>query len=223
VSIILFNTVVQLQTTEFTSTTIFVVLGKFIILGVVSLSIGAVIGMLTSFSFKWAPFLKVNAVIETFIIFASSLASYFISSSIKIAGLEMSGIISLLTCGIVQSHYTYYNLSPQGKTCSTLCVSFLGTACEAAVYTYVGLALYAQVSSWWSWTFIGAQVIIIIVGRVCAIIVTFYMFSLCFRKKTIKFRELMFITYAGMIRGAIAFALVLRIPVCYKDTDEGCI
>lgn len=132
----------------------------------------------------------------------------------------MSGIISLLVCGIVQSHYTYYNLSPQGKTCSTLCVSFLGTACEAAVYTYVGLALYSQVSNWWSWTFIGAQLVIIIVGRITAVIFTFYMFSICFRKKTIKFQELMFITYAGMIRGAIAFALVLRIPV-ETETEPG--
>jgi len=162
-------------------------------------------------------------VIETFLIFAFSLASYFVSNSIEIAGLEMSGIISLLTCGIVQSHYTYYNLSPQGKTCSTLCVSFLGTACEAAVYTYVGLALYSQVSNWWSWTFIGAQLVIIIVGRITAVIFTFYMFSICFRKKTIKFQELMFITYAGMIRGAIAFALVLRIPVCTETKPEGCI
>jgi len=39
------------------------------------------------------------------------------------------------------------------------------------------------------------------------------MFRLCFKKKTINFRELCFITYAGMIRGAIAFALVLKIPV----------
>jgi len=186
----------------------------------VSLTVGLIFGFMTSFLFKHAPFLKVNAVIETFLIFAFSLASYFVSNSIEILGLEMSGIISLLVCGIVQSHYTYYNLSPQGKTCSTLCVSFLGTACEAAVYTYVGLALYSQVSNWWSWTFIGAQLVIIIVGRITAVIFTFYMFSICFRKKTIKFQELMFITYAGMIRGAIAFALVLRIPV-ETDTKPG--
>jgi len=189
----------------------------------VSLSVGLVMGLLTSFVFKHAPFLKVNAVIETFLMIAFSLASYFISSSIKIAGLEMSGIISLLTCGIVQSHYTYYNMSPQGKTCSTLVVSFLGTMCEAAVYSYVGIALYSQIPQWWSWSFIGAQTAIIIVGRCIAVIGTFYAFTLCFRKKTILFKELLFICYAGMIRGAIAFALVLKIPVCDTAADEGCI
>jgi len=185
VSIILFNTVVSLQTVEFAWYTIFIIIGKFLILGVVSLTVGIVIGLLNSFVFKNAPFLRVNAVIEAFLMIAFSLASYFISQSIIIAGLEMSGIISLLSCGIVQSHYTYYNMSPQGKTCSTLVVSFLGTMCEAAVYSYVGIALYSQIPSWWSWQFIGAQTVIIIVGRVVAVFFTFYMFTICFRKKTI--------------------------------------
>lgn len=52
------------------------------------------------------------------------------------------------------------------------------------------------------------------VGRIIAVFGTFYLFSLCFRKKTISFKELIFISYGGMIRGAIAFALVLTIPHC---------
>ena len=95
--------------------------------------------------------------------------------------------------------------------------------CEAAVYSYVGIALYSQIPSWWSWQFIAAQTVIIILGRIVAVFITFYMFRLCFRKKTIAFKELCFITYAGMIRGAIAFALVLKIPVCETKLDEGCI
>lgn len=66
---------------------------------------------------------------------------------------------------------------------------------------------------------------IIIAGRIIAVFFTFYAFTLCFKKRTIKFKELCFICYAGMIRGAIAFALVLRIPVCdpAKPGEEGCI
>jgi len=187
-----------------------VILGKFVMLGVVSLTIGLFFGTLTSFIFKHVTFLRGNAIIETFIMFSFSLLSYFVSDSIKITGLEMSGIISLLTCGIVQSHYTYYNMSPQGKTAATLTISFLGTAAEAGVYSYIGIALYSLIPTWWSISFISAQLLIIIVGRWCAIMFVFYTGRLCCcRKKTISFRELNFITYAGMIRGAIAFALVL--------------
>ena len=112
-------------------------------LGIVSLSIGLFFGFFTSYIFKNASFLRVNAITETFLLFTFCMISYFVSSLIKIQGIEMSGIISLLTCGIVQSHYTYYNLSPQGKTSSTLTITFLGTAAEAGVYSYVGIALYS--------------------------------------------------------------------------------
>jgi NhaP-type Na+/H+ or K+/H+ antiporter len=57
------------------------------------------------------------------------------------------------------------------------------------------------------------QFFIIVVGRFIAVFGTFYLFRLCFKKKTISARELCFVIYAGMIRGAIAFALVLKIPV----------
>ena len=212
VSIILFNTVVRLQTVEFQSYTIFVILGQFIMLGVVSLLIGVLFGLGSSYLFKACSFLRGNAILETFVLFSFSMGSYFVSNAIIISGIEMSGIISLLTCGIVQSHYAYYNLSPQGKTCSTLTISFIGTVAEAGVYSYVGIALYAAIATWWSAYFIIAQTVIIIVGRLVAIFFSFYLFRLCFRKKTINFRELTFISYAGMIRGAIAFALVLEIP-----------
>lgn len=123
-------------------------------LGIVSLSIGLFFGFITSLVFRNLHFLRVNAITETFLIFTFSMISYFVSSMVKISGIEMSGIISLLTCGIVQSHYTYYNLSPQGKTTSTLTVAFLGTAAEAGVYSYVGIALYSQIPSYWSFSFI---------------------------------------------------------------------
>ena len=112
-------------------------------LGIVSLVIGLVFGFVTSFIFKHFRFLRINPIIEAFLLFAFSMVSYFGSDLTVIAGIEMSGIISLLTCGIVQSHYTYYNMSPQGKVCATLTITFLGTAAEAGVYSYIGIALYS--------------------------------------------------------------------------------
>ena len=85
-------------------------------------------------------------------------------------------------------------------------------SCEAAVYSYIGIGLYATIPEWWSFSWSIIQLAIIFVGRIIGVLATFYTFRLCFRKKTISFRELLFITYAGMIRGAIAFALVLKIP-----------
>ena len=71
------------------------------LLGIVSLTVGLVFGFITSFMFKFSPFLRGNAVIETFLIFSFSILSYFVSDCIVLAGIQMSGIISLLTCGII--------------------------------------------------------------------------------------------------------------------------
>lgn len=78
-----------------------------------SISVGLFFGMTLALLFKHVRFLTSTPMIETFLIFAFCYTSYFVSDLIKLPnGLEMSGIISLLTCGIVSAHYTYYNISP---------------------------------------------------------------------------------------------------------------
>ncbi len=155
VSIILFNTVNSLQGSSFYWYTPFVILGQFLLLGVVSIAVGLIFGLSLSLIFKYCRFLTISPTIEAFMIFAFCYVSYFTSNMISLPnGLEMSGIISLLTCAIVSAHYTYYNISPQGKQACTLSFSFIGEMAEAAVYSYVGLALYSTIPTWWSWSFI---------------------------------------------------------------------
>lgn len=112
VSLILFNTMLEVQSMDFQWFTPFVIFGEFLLLGIIALLIGVIFGFFTSFVFKYASFTRVNAITETFLLFAFSVSSYYVAESIKIAGIRMKGIISLLVCGIVQSQYTYYNLSP---------------------------------------------------------------------------------------------------------------
>jgi sodium/hydrogen exchanger-like protein 6/7/sodium/hydrogen exchanger 8 len=124
------------------------------------------------------------------------------------------------------AHYTWYNLSPQGKTISSITVSVLGSAAEAIVFAYIGLCVFTYATKStsgnrsdhvWSASFICWMVAIIIVGRISAISIAHTLFGLCSRGKSdYNCKELIFIMYGGMIRGAIAFALVLKIP------SDGC-
>lgn len=212
VSIVLFNTVLLINETSFKAVTPFIIFLQFFSLAIVSIAIGVAFGFTTSLMIKHMRSLTISAVTETFIMFIMGFMAYFTSNATKILGLEMSGIISLLTCSIIQSHYTWYNLSPQGKATSVVTYAFLGHTAEAAVYSYVGISLYNAIPGWWSFDWIAVQMAIIIFGRIVGVFCTFYLFRLCFKKKTISFKELCFITYGGMIRGAIAFALVLVIP-----------
>lgn len=91
-------------------------------------------------------------------------------------------------------------------------VAFLGQASEAAVYSYIGISLYFTIPTWWSISWSVAFSLIVIFGRIIGVFGTFYLFLFCFKKQTISFWELSFICWGGMIRGAIAFGLVMKIP-----------
>jgi len=63
--------------------------------------------------------------------------------------------------------------------------------------------------------------LVIIIGRIMAVWMVHGMFRFCCCKmKDIDIKELIFISYGGMIRGAIAFGLVLKIPE-EADPDHG--
>jgi sodium/hydrogen exchanger-like protein 6/7/sodium/hydrogen exchanger 8 len=215
VSIILFNTVSGLRSQDFTPSTPFTIIGNFIVLAASSLAIGLVFGILSSFLFKYARFLCHSAITETILLLLIAFIGYYISES-----LQFSGIISLLACGISMAHYTWYNLSPQGKTISSVTFSILGSIAESIVFAYIGLCVFTYSKGkgaeeddnyYWSFSFIIWMTVIVIVGRIAAVFTAHGLFSLCQKKKDITIRELGFISYGGMIRGAIAFGLVLKI------------
>lgn len=101
VSIILFNTILSLQSVTFTNWTPFLILFQFTILGLVSLTYGLLFGFFNSWIFKHLHFLTENAVTETFVICSVSMMAYFCAEMTVILNINMSGIIALLTCGIV--------------------------------------------------------------------------------------------------------------------------
>lgn len=79
VSIVLFNTVLALQSIQFSASTPFTILLQFFSLAVVSIAIGVFFGMITSLMFKHMRFLTISAVTETFILLAAGLLSYFVA------------------------------------------------------------------------------------------------------------------------------------------------
>jgi NhaP-type Na+/H+ or K+/H+ antiporter len=118
------------------------------------------------------------------------------------------------------AHYTWYNLSPQGKTISSITFSILGSAAESLTFSYIGLCTFTYApkqndigddNNYWSVSLILYLTGIIIVGRLITVFFVEGMFKLCSKKSNINLKELIFISYGGMIRGAIAFGLVLKL------------
>jgi NhaP-type Na+/H+ or K+/H+ antiporter len=108
VSIILFNTVYNFAGpgSTFSSWTPFAIVLSFIMLTIGSMLIGLVVGFTSSLVFKHFRFLTNSPIIECNMVFCLAYVSYSISELF-----EFSGIITLLTTGIVMGHFTWYNLS----------------------------------------------------------------------------------------------------------------
>ena len=206
VSIILFNTVLKYTavTSVITAVTPFKIMLNFLNLGLASIGIGVLFGLISSYILKSFRVFSQNPVSEAMIIFSFAYLSYVLGELV-----EASGIITLLTCGVVMAKYSWYNLSPQGKQSSFIVFQFLGTATEAFVFSYLGLTFFSYSDFSWSPSLFLVELAIIIVGRFIGTVGLVSMLQCCGFKSGISLKELIFIWYAGMIRGAIAFGLVV--------------
>lgn len=100
---------------------------------------------------------------------------------------------------------------------------FLGFLAEGFVFSYLGLTFFSYRYMPFSVSFIGVMFAIVVIGRGLATMGIISLLKLCRYEKNatspLNYRELTFIWCAGLIRGAIAFGLVLRIDDSYAARD----
>lgn len=94
---------------------------------------------------------------------------------------------------------------------------FLGFITEAFVFIYLGLTFFSYGELTWSFHLFIIELVILIFGRFLGTVCMFLVMKALGYNSGIPLRELVFIWYAGMIRGAIAFGLVLRIDSPNRD------
>lgn len=91
------------------------VLGSFFYLSISSVTVGAGCGFIGALMTKYFRFISHSAIGESSLLISLAMIGYFISEI-----LELSGIVSLLSTAIVMTHYTFFNLSPQGKNTTSI-------------------------------------------------------------------------------------------------------
>lgn len=218
VAIILFNTVVKFTTPdpitktgkEFSGMAIPGVAAEFVMLLAGSLVIGLAFGIICALNFKFLRSCTKSSIVESVLIFIWAYLSYIVSEM-----LGFSGIISLLTSGVFMASYAWYNLSVGGRLGSNMIFSFLAFLAEGFVFSYLGLTFFSYKNYPWSYQLILVMMLAILIGRFIGSIGLIYTLKICCYERDdpnkMTFKELIFVWYAGMIRGAIAFGLVLRI------------
>lgn len=111
----------------------------FLITFTISTLIGLIMGVLIALILKHSHIRRYPQ-IETCLVLLFAYESYFFSN-----GCHMSGIVSLLFCGITIKHYAYYNMSRRTQIAIKYIFQLLAQLSENFIFIYLGLSLFTEV------------------------------------------------------------------------------
>jgi hypothetical protein len=123
----------------------------------------------------------------------------------------MSGIVSVLFCGIVMAHYTFNNLSAKAREFTREMFDTMASIAETFVFAYLGMAVFSF-GQQWDIKLIFITLFVMLVARAANVFPLSFLINVARKKNKIPFKHQLMLWFAGL-RGAMAFALVLNLPI----------
>ncbi|KAH9852958.1 Sodium/hydrogen exchanger family-domain-containing protein [Lenzites betulinus] len=212
VSIVMYETLSQFHGSDFTVTHIFHGIGIFLLSFGGSMALGVVFGLGMSLVLKHSS-LSLYPSIETCLVALSAYTCYFFSN-----GLSMSGIVSLLFCGITLKHYAYHTMSRRTQRATKYIFATLAQLSENFIFIYLGLSLFtsppssAKVTTYFKPLFIMVTTVAVVFTRYAAVfplseaINFFHRHARGQRQEELPHSYQMMLFWAGL-RGAVGVAL----------------
>ena len=232
ISIVMFETCQQFHGKPVRFSSIFEGIGLFLMTFTISTVIGITIGILVALILKHSHARRYPQ-IETCLVLLIAYQSYFFSN-----GAYMSGIVSLLFCGITLKHYAYHNMSRRTQIATKYIFQFLAQLSENFIFIYLGLSLFTEVELVFKPLLIIVTFALICVARWCAVFPLSRLLNFLFRTRHERFSRAalmtggisapsspdeishsyqMMIFWAGL-RGAVGVALALGLQCEPKMT-----
>lgn len=223
ISIVMFETCQQFHGKAVTFSSLFEGVGLFLMTFTISTIIGMSVGIIVALILKHSHIRRYPQ-IETCLVLLFAYQSYFFSN-----GAHMSGIVSLLFCGITLKHYAYFNMSRRTQIATKYIFQFLAQLSENFIFIYLGLSLFTEVALVFKPLLIIVTFILICVARWCAVFPLSRFLNFLYRARFEKFNRTnilnggissqsipeeishsyqMMIFWAGL-RGAVGVALAL--------------
>lgn len=112
--------------------------GIFLLTFCISMALGVMFGLGGSLMLKHSELGRFHE-IESCLVTLLAYTSYFFSNA-----LTMSGIVSLLFCGITLKHYAYHNMSPRTQRTTRYMFGILAQLSENFIFIYLGLSLFTS-------------------------------------------------------------------------------
>lgn len=134
-------------------------------------------------------------------------------------GLELSGIVSILTNGIFLSYYATPNISGPAKRVLKIGYEAIAHAAETVVFLFLGVGLFAFNHPYkqLGWGLPITTIINLNIARFFNIWITSWLVNKARTKNRIDFKKQFTMWYSGL-RGAMAYALALK---CATDLEVG--
>ncbi|KAK0553179.1 monovalent cation:H+ antiporter, CPA1 (nhx1) [Tilletia horrida] len=163
VSIVMFDTLSTFRNKEIYISSVFHGVGLFLIVFTLSMFLGVAFGLGCSLMLKHSK-LSHYPGLESCLVLLLAYMSYFFSNSVT-----MSGIVSLLFCGITMRHYAYYNMSKKTQRTTRYIFSTLSSLSESFIFIYLGLSIFTQEVLRYKPLFILVTIVAVMASRYSAV------------------------------------------------------
>lgn len=210
VAIVLFNTFrtyYDPETPDLSEGDIPKVILAFFAVAILSIIVGASLGLLTSFIYK-------NTSIQNYSKLESTLLFLFCYLCYATAeSLGLSGVMALFVNGVVLSHYNSYNLSRGSRHAAEQIFATLSTTSETIVFLYMGMGVFTGKFKDWNIQFSLYAMLFCIIGRFLNIFPLSCLSNIQRKRKSSKVTlKMQLVLWFVGLRGAIAYALAENMP-----------
>ncbi|CAG9326159.1 unnamed protein product [Blepharisma stoltei] len=206
IAILLVRSVKEAGFQTWTAGNFFSFVGIFCIETFLGVIFGIAFGIFCSFATRYLWELREEESKQLALMFYIAWLGYVIAEMCQV-----SGVITILICGIFSNHYAWYNLTSHARIVVSNSFKFFGDGATATVFAYLGLTSVTYTNQDISYSYILCMVFSLMFAR----FITTFGLSYFARRHTKNFslnnRSLSLFWIGGAIRGAIAFALILTV------------
>jgi len=206
VAIILFQSAVRLDMDTLSAGTLGMYVLDIAYICLSSVFVGLLFGLLSAVMTRKFHHFNQHPPYEVALLFFLAYIGYMVSFA-----LDISGVISILTTAIMMGHYTWYNISEEARAVSRGVFHIVGDVIEAFIFVYIGLSTYGYYTKFSAYVFMLDYSMVVLFARFMGIVLFPGLLKLVMKSFKLRWMELITIWFAGSIRGAIAFALILTV------------
>ncbi|XP_040909523.1 Na(+)/H(+) exchanger beta-like [Toxotes jaculatrix] len=169
---------------------------SFFVVSLGGVMVGAMYGILGAFTSR---FTSHTRVIEPLFVFLYSYMAY-LSAEV----FHLSGIMSLIACGVIIRPYVEANISHKSYTTIKYFLKMWSSVSETLIFIFLGVSTVVGPHAW-NWIFVISTVVLCSVSRVLGVVGLTYIINK-FRIVKLSKKDQFIVAYGGL-RGAIAFSL----------------